>query len=178
MHERDRHYGKWLSAAAVVAVIAGTAYIAGSYRPHAAPAAQAQAPIAAASAATPEAPPPETAKVAATPAAAVETPSSFAERLAASEAWLKSRPDTHYFIQLLTTDGNNQRGVETFLAHNTKALDAQQVRVYRSRLSGRERLGVIYGDYPSIEVASAELQKVARITPTSSPYIRTFSKLR
>ena len=176
LHDGDSRYGRWLSAAAIVAVIAGTAYLAGSYRPGTAPVTAAEpsaaAPISAASAATPE--------VAATAAAAVSTgaPPTFAERLAASAAWLQTRPDTHYFIQLLSTDGNNQRGVEAFLEDNTKALDAQQLRVYRSRLSGHDRLGVIYGDYPSLEAANAELQKIARISSASKPYIRTFSKLR
>jgi type II secretory pathway predicted ATPase ExeA len=183
MRDRDRRYDRWLGAAAAIAVIAGGAYLAGSYRPQPTPAQAARpdtpAPLDAA-AATPQPAAPAVATVAAVPAAtrAADAPPSFAERLAASETWLKARPDGHYFIQLLSTDGDNQRGVEIFLQNNTKALDPQQLRVYRSRLSGRDRLGVIYGDYPSAEAANEQLQKVARISPASSPYIRTFSKLR
>jgi len=188
MHGVDRRYGRWLSAAAIAVAVAGVAYLAGSYRPGAAPASSAKAVVtASADAAAPKAAAtpkrdaaPDDATVAERPVAvpSASTPPSFSERLAASDAWLKTRPDTNYFIQLLSTDGNNQRGVEVFLENNTRALDAQQVRVYRSRLSGRDRLGVIYGDYPSSEAASAELQKVARVSPASNPYIRTFSKLR
>jgi len=112
------------------------------------------------------------------PAPLPEKPPTLVERIAASEDWLKNTPDTHYFIQLLNTDGNNQREVEIFLESNTGALDPQQIRVYRSRLSGRERLGVIYGDYPTHEAARAELHTLAKTSSISNPYIRTVSKLR
>lgn len=125
----------------------------------------------------PEAIAPETP---AAPAEAIpaEKPISFAERIAATDEWLKTTPDTHYFIQLLSTDGTNQRGVEIFLEGNAKMLDPQKVRVYRSNLSGRDRLGVIYGDYASTDAASAELAKLGNVNPTSRPYIRAVRKLR
>ena len=41
-----------------------------------------------------------------------------------------------------------------------------------------ERLGVIYGDFATRELASAELAKLAPTGAGSSPYIRTVSKLR
>ena len=53
-----------------------------------------------------------------------------------------------------------------------------QIRVYRSKLSGRDRLGVIYGDFPTRELALAELAKLAPTGAGSNPYIRTVSKLR
>ena len=103
---------------------------------------------------------------------------SLGERIAATDAWLKRTPDQHYFIQLLSTDGNSQREVELFLENNTRLLDQEQLRVYRSSLSGRDRLGVIYGDYPSKEAANAALSKLSAISPNSKPYVRTVSKLR
>ena len=112
------------------------------------------------------------------PAPVADKPPNLDERLAASEEWLKSVPDTHYFIQLLSVDGGKQRDVEAFLEENTTALDPQNVRVYRSKLSGRDRLGVIYGDYPTPEAANAELAALAKTSPTSNPYIRSVRKLR
>jgi septal ring-binding cell division protein DamX len=52
------------------------------------------------------------------------------------------------------------------------------VRVYRSRLAGRERLGVIYGDYASREEANAALATLGEISPASRPYVRPVSRLR
>ena len=109
---------------------------------------------------------------------AIASQKTLAERIAATNEWLERTPETHYFIQLLSTDGDNEHGVAVFLESISKALDPQQIRVYRSSLSGRERLGVIYGDFATRELASAELSKLAPTGAGSSPYIRTVSKLR
>lgn len=103
---------------------------------------------------------------------------TLAERIAATEEWLKTAPDAHYFIQLLSTGGDNERGVEDFLANGIGTLDPRQVRVYRSRLSGRDRLGVIYGEYGSHDAAQAELARIAEAGVASNPYVRAVSKLR
>lgn len=102
---------------------------------------------------------------------------SLAERIAATGEWLKHTPPTHYFIQLLSTDGNNEAGVELFIENAGRSLDPTQIRVYRSALSGRERLGVIYGNFATREEALAELAKLAPTSAVSNPYIRTVSKL-
>ncbi|HRI91302.1 MAG TPA: hypothetical protein PLS93_06585 [Accumulibacter sp.] len=57
-------------------------------------------------------------------------------------------------------------------------LDLRQLRIYRSNLSGKDRLGVIYGDYPSRELANAALAKLAEVSPASKPYVRSVSRLR
>ena len=111
---------------------------------------------------------------------------SFAERLAASEEWIAKTPDTHYFIQLLSTAASSQSDVERFLLNNTDGLDPGQLRVYRSSLSGRDRLGVIYGDFPSPAAANVELARISQMNrlgkaagkSLGKPYIRAVSKLR
>ncbi len=193
--KRDRHPSltKWIASTAVVTVVAVLAYLAGGYhsasKPTAAPATEtpSEPVVASKPTMTPTAEPaPTPAVTAQSPAAttpapattAAEKPLTLSERIAATDEWLKSTPDTHFFIQLLSTDGNNIRGVEAFLESNTKTLDSQKIRVYRSNLSGRDRLGVIYGDYPSANSAGAELTKLVDINPTSRPYIRAVRKLR
>ena len=176
----------WIAGAGAITLIALMAYLAGSYTSASVPvptsrvgepmpaATTALAPAAAASASTPA----TSSMPQLPPVLHPVKPPTLAERIAASEDWLKNTPDTHYFIQLLSTDGNNARDVEIFLENNSGALDPQQIRVYRSSLSGRERLGVIYGDYPTREAARAELHNLARTSSISNPYIRTVSKLR
>jgi type II secretory pathway predicted ATPase ExeA len=184
----------WIAGAAVITLIAGLAYLAGSYR-----SAREQTPPPSPSAVTPSnadaASKPETNRtaesvtttVASTSTSSVSEalalpvearPPTLAERIAATEEWLGKTPDTHYFIQLLSTEGNNDRDVAVFLESAEKVLAPQQIRVYRSSLSGRDRLGVIYGDYASRETANAELAKIVKISPASGPYIRTVGKLR
>ena len=181
----------WIVAAVVVVLIAGLAYLAGSRAPpavtlataEASPARAADSPVATAPPnapqALPAAAPPDTAP-AADPASAADDGAPpadrLAERLAASEDWLKTVPDTHYFIQLFNADARRAREVSHFLENN--ALDPRELRVYRSKLSGRDRFGVIYGDYPSAGEASADLARVAKISRIGKPYIRSVSKLR
>ena len=114
------------------------------------------------------------------PSAASSVPAkqTLAERIAATEDWLKKTPETHYFIQLLSTEGTNFHDVELFLDQRTKTLDQDQIRVYRSHLSGRDRLGVIYGDFPSREAAQSQLAEIMQVVASGTPYLRTVSKLR
>ena len=103
---------------------------------------------------------------------------TLTERIAATGEWLKITPDTHYFIQLLSTDGSNFKDVQLFLDGLAGKLDLQQIRVYRSNLSGRDRLGVIYGEYSTREAAISQLNTLSEFSPAGTPYIRTVSKLK
>jgi type II secretory pathway predicted ATPase ExeA len=103
---------------------------------------------------------------------------TLGERIAATDEWLKNTPDTHYFIQFLSTDANNLSDVQLLVDELSARLDPLRLRVYRSRLSGRDRLGVIYGDYASRGEALAELTKLSGITPAGTPYVRAVSKLK
>jgi MSHA biogenesis protein MshM len=143
-----------------------------------APAAAAPAAPAAPAAAAPPAAESAPATSAAPGAEPALPPTALSERLAASEEWLKRTPDSHYFIQLFTTDVNNPQTLELFLARVAKTLDAQQLRVYRSSLSGRDRYGVIYGDYATLEMASNELKKINENRSINGAYIRNVRKLR
>jgi MSHA biogenesis protein MshM len=65
----------------------------------------------------------------------------------------------HYFIQLTGAPMPSHTGeIEGFLARASKVLDPAELRAYRSRHSGRDRVGVIYGDYPSREAAAAAMR--------------------
>ena len=101
-----------------------------------------------------------------------------AERLASSETWLRKTPGYHYFIQLLSVDGNRAREVEAFIAAHADSLDANQLRVYRSSLSGRDRIGVIYGDFATREQASAAIVSLPAALRSAEPYPRSVAKLR
>jgi type II secretory pathway predicted ATPase ExeA len=100
------------------------------------------------------------------------------ERLAASEAWIRQTPGNRYFIQLLSVEASVAREVEAFLATHGNSLDVQQLRVYRSKLSGQDRIGVIYGDYPTREQATAAVNTLPAALRATQPYVRTVSKLR
>ena len=103
---------------------------------------------------------------------------SLAEQIAATETWLATVTDSHYFIQLISTDGGSPHIAEAFHQKMSRELDPLQLRIYRSRLSGRERYGVIYGDFATQDEARAELSRLTKTHPASGFYIRAVSKLR
>jgi septal ring-binding cell division protein DamX len=57
-------------------------------------------------------------------------------------------------------------------------VDMQQIRVYRSSLSGKERMGVIYGDYESRSEAIGAAEKLPNTIRLTKPYPRQVAKLR
>ena len=166
---------RWAAVAIIVALIAVVTYLAGNHAQPRATSPIITSPVAPAADAT-------KAAVQVAPDAPAAPPINSAptlnERIAQGEEWLKATPNTHYFIQLLSTEATKQRDIEVFLEESARSLDPGKIRVYRSKLSGRDRIGVIYGDYPTRELAAGELSAVAKASPASNPYIRSVSKLR
>lgn len=175
---------KWVAGIAGVASIAALGFIAGTRSPTtettplpavasekvAEPVPQPELPVA-------TAPQPAT-PLDQTTQTAPGTPSSLADEIAAAESWLKETPGSHYFIQLFSTDAQNIQETEAFVAAAKRALGPEQIRVYRSNLSGKDRIGIIYGDYTNRETAYAELAKVTRVTANNNAYVRTVRRLR
>lgn len=101
------------------------------------------------------------------------------ERLEAGQRWLEQVPNDHWFIQLLATDANQHAQVENFLrkAANNQ-LDMDKLRVYSSSLSGKLRVGIIYGDYPTRLAATAAIGQLPLALRKTKPYPRQVIRLR
>jgi type II secretory pathway predicted ATPase ExeA len=93
------------------------------------------------------------------------------------DAWIEEAPRRHYFIQLLATDATHTGEIEGFLARATQQLDPTAIRAYRSSLSGRDRVGVIYGDFPTREAAAAAMQSLPESIKAAQPFPRQVSRL-
>ena len=191
---RSRPGWLWAAAVAVLGAAVSLAYLAGSRSIGSAPVAapEVAAPLLSAehpavSDATTAAPaaPAAQQSLPASPAASsvaeahgAEAALTLAERTAATAAWLAATPDSHFFIQLLAVDARSEKEVLDFIAKNVPSLDPQQLRVYRSSLSGSDRLGVIYGDYSSRQQANLALAGLGQVSAASKPYVRSVSRLR
>lgn len=134
----------------------------------------------------PAAPPAEASHLPApsSPAPAPPPPSSSglppltAARLAAFEEWIPRANPEHFTLQLLVTDLGSSGDVERFLSQAPVELATDALRVYRSGAPGRERLGVIYGDFPNRNAASSALSKLPRNIRSSGPYPRAIRQLQ
>ena len=94
------------------------------------------------------------------------------------DQWIETAPRQHYFIQLLATDAHHTGEIEGFLNRATEVLDPADLRAYRSSLSGTDRVGVIYGDFPSREAASNAMQALPDSIKAAQPFPRQVAKLR
>jgi MSHA biogenesis protein MshM len=99
------------------------------------------------------------------------------QHLAQYDDWITRVPRNHYFIQLLAADATQTGRIEGFLARATEVLDPVQLRTYRSALSGRDRVGVIYGDFESREEAAAAMLALPETIKAAQPFPRQVSKL-
>lgn len=93
------------------------------------------------------------------------------------DAWIAEAPRTHYFIQLLAIDAEQTGQIEGFLARTTQALDPTLIRVYRSALSGRDRVGIIYGEFPTRVAAVSAMLAMPKSIKAAQPFPRQVVRL-
>ena len=100
------------------------------------------------------------------------------QRLEETRKWLDATADNRWFIQLLSSDVGSAAHVEGFIANAAKAVEADAIRVYTVENKGVQRLGVIYGEYPSRETATQALSKLPAGLKTYGPYPRQVRRLK
>ena len=101
------------------------------------------------------------------------------ERLDAGTIWLEQLPDDHWFIQVFSADASQHAEVESLLRRlSPNKAEMSRIHVYYSELSGKPRLGVIYGDYPTSAAASAGMRELPKPLRASKPYPRRVARLR
>ncbi|MCX7173923.1 MAG: AAA family ATPase [Proteobacteria bacterium] len=99
-------------------------------------------------------------------------------RLEATQLWLKATPDDRWFIQLLGSDLGQASAIEDFVVRSIELLGADQVRVYVANSRGVQRVGVIYGEYPSREAAINAIKQLPVAIRGLSPFPRMVKHLR
>lgn len=94
------------------------------------------------------------------------------------DEWIEKTSQRDYFIQLLSTDAQHTGEIEGFLAKANEYLNPDEIRAYRSSLSGRDRVGVIYGSYPTREAAAEAMLTLPESIKAAQPFPRQVSRLR
>ncbi len=99
-------------------------------------------------------------------------------RYEAAQLWLETAPNDRWFIQLLGSDIGQTVAIENFVIRATEALGAEQLRVYVVNSKGVERVGIIFGEFPSREVALSTIQQLPPSIRGLSPFPRMVRHLR
>jgi len=100
------------------------------------------------------------------------------ERIAATEQWLNSAGEDRWFIQLLATEARSTDKIESFVANTLGLVGTEELRVYVAKVHGNQRVGVIYGDYPSREAALAAVAQLPEPLRALKPFPRKVKWLR
>ena len=116
-------------------------------------------------------------------AAVVPTRQSLAadivqKRLDATEQWLASSQGDTVGIHIQLLGGNDIKRLESYLQELGKAVDIEQVFVYRTKAGGKPAFSVIYGSYPNRTQANAALEKFPPALRAQRPYFRTVQGMR
>jgi len=99
-------------------------------------------------------------------------------RFEATQLWLKGTADSRWFIQLLGSDLGQSTAIENFVVRSIELLGADQVRVYVANSRGVQRVGVIYGEYPTREAALNSIKQLPLAIRGLSPFPRMVKHLR
>ncbi len=100
------------------------------------------------------------------------------KKIEETQQWLANADGEHWFIQLLATDATQTEQVENLLTSTDKLDDPAALRVYSAEVRGAQRIGVIYGDYPSTSAASLALAHLPQSLRMSGPYLRQVKRLQ
>lgn len=99
-------------------------------------------------------------------------------RIAATAKWLAITSDRRWFLQLLTTDVDNAADVERLIARAADLPADEQLRVYRVKRGGVQRIGLIYGDFASAAEARRGLRELPPFLRGPGIYPRQVARLR
>jgi type II secretory pathway predicted ATPase ExeA len=180
-----------VAAAVAVLVFAAVAIIANLPRHDAAPPVETAA-AAAAPAATPAVEggvsPPLTLPAAETPSAPAASPAPVKasasaeaiaqlrpgaqERLRETQQWIQATDGRRWFIQLVATNTSQIDYAQNFLGMADRLLKPERARLYLADTGKEQRIGIIYGEFPTMGAATAAIEQLPPELRNNSPFPR------
>ena len=97
-------------------------------------------------------------------------------RLAATQTWLAQQPSNTFSIQMLGS--NNPEELRSALVEIGRAIEMDQVFVYRTTAHGKPSLTVLAGSYPNRNEASKALAALPAALKRYQPYLRSVQGIR
>lgn len=98
-------------------------------------------------------------------------PGELINRLAATETWLAAAPANTHTIQLVGS--NDEKQVEAYLLRLRSLVDADGIRVFRTKAGGKDSLTVIWGSFADAREAAVARDKLPAELRSSKPILRT-----
>lgn len=94
------------------------------------------------------------------------------ERLRETQQWIAATEGRRWFIQLVSTNTRQIEYAENYLAMADRLLNPEHARLYMADTGKEQRIGIIYGDFPSPAAASAAIEQLPKELRAGSPFPR------
>jgi len=134
---------------------------------------------------------PPAAEVPREPAPAVADPASSAgippkpaannateQRLQETRQWIDATPGHRWFVQLVQIDGRETDYARSFFTRASRLLPDETIRIYRAAAGDEQRIGIIFGDFPSAQAAAEAIQLLPADLQNHKPYARPVRALK
>jgi type II secretory pathway predicted ATPase ExeA len=106
-------------------------------------------------------------------AAAVAQLRPFAQdRLRETQQWIEATEGRRWFIQLVATNTSQIEYAQNYLAMADRLLKPDHARLYLADTGKEQRIGIIYGDFPSAAAANGAIEQLPPELRAGSPFPR------
>lgn len=94
------------------------------------------------------------------------------ERLRETQRWITDTDGRRWFIQLVATNTGEMEYAQYYLAMADRLLKPDHARLYMADTGKEQRIGIIYGDFPSAGAAQTAIEQLPPELRSSSPFPR------
>jgi MSHA biogenesis protein MshM len=116
--------------------------------------------------------PPSPPNAAALAATTVQLRPSAQERLRETQQWIQATDGRRWFIQLVATNTSQIDYAQNFLVMADRLLKPERARLYMADTGKEQRIGIIYGEFPSMTAATAAIEQLPPELRNNNPFPR------
>ena len=100
------------------------------------------------------------------------------QRFASTQQWLKSAPDRHVALQLMTVKESDVPRLEQFLAKAARLVGEDQLHVYSVKIDGAQHYRAAYGDFSGRSEAEQAIIELPPLLAAQNPFQRSVARMR
>jgi type II secretory pathway predicted ATPase ExeA len=94
------------------------------------------------------------------------------ERLRETQQWIQATDGRRWFIQLVATNTSQIDYAQNFLGMADRLLKPERARLYLADTGKEQRIGIIYGEFPTMGAATAAIEQLPPELRSNSPFPR------
>jgi type II secretory pathway predicted ATPase ExeA len=94
------------------------------------------------------------------------------ERLRETQQWIAATDGRRWFIQLVATNTRQMDYAQNYLATADRLLQPDHAKLYLADTGKEQRIGIIYGDFPTMAAATAAIEQFPAELRKNNPFPR------